>query len=655
MSNLATIDFETYSEADLLKVGAWRYSIDPSTEVLCMAYRLPGKDRFLWKPRQLIPGDICDWIENGGLIEAHNSFFELCIWRNVLRKDKYWPLIPFKNYRCSAAKGAALAMPRDLARLGKALNLDVQKDAEGRRIMLKLAKPRKPTKNDDRTRYTPEDSPEDFEKLYDYCETDVETEELASSKLIELSPKELKIFQLDQKINLRGVPIDMPLVETALRFISLYTEELTEELQTLTNGEIKTAGQLKKILDWLSNYLVFLPNLQAETVKLAVVDPTIIGDAKRLLEIRKALSGTAVKKLDAMARTVDPSDNRVRGTMLYHGATTGRWAGKMIQPHNFPRGTIKDLDPVFKLLDKGNYQDFRSEYPNVLSAISSCLRGLIAAPKGKEFMCADFSSIESRVLFWLAGEEGGLHIYKTHGKVYEDMAAYIYEKAIHEIKNPSPERLLGKHIVLGCGFQMGPPRFFSYCAELGHPVTKELADKGVNGFRTRYPKVVSYWYAMEKVAIKAVKNKGQVIELGVVRWKFVGKHLFCRLPSGRKIAYYDPEIGASKTKKGFHRDVLSFMGIDTYTKKWCRQKTYGGKLVENVTQAIARDFMADAMLRVEEENFPIIMTVHDEIVAEVKKDRKNLKQFETLMAVVPEWGKGCPVKVEGWKGRRFKK
>jgi len=687
MVDHATIDFETYSELDVRKVGAWRYSEHPSTDVLCLAYRIPGEPMRLWTPYfepmdnlDKIPTPLLDYIEAGGIIEAHNNEFERAIWENVLVRKYNFPNLPFEQCRCSAAKAAALALPRGLDGLGQALGLETVKDMTGNRLMKKISKPRKPLKAEKKklledpdvrelspTKFIHDPSgeeivfrhekPEEYIRVFEYCETDTLVEEKASEIMPDLSPDELQVWRLDQKINKRGIYCDLKLVNTSLEFIEQYSKELTENLIDLTNGEVQTPGQRDKILAFLESNGLQMPGLTAADVEKSIKDPTTPEICREVLEIRQALSKSSTKKFKKFLEMVC-EDGRIRGTLLYHGASTGRWAGKGIQVQNLPRGTIKDVGSCIEMILEGDYIFFRACYPDVLGAISSCIRGALTAAPGRKLICADFSSIESRGLFWLADEEVGLEIYRGDGKIYEEMAAEIYNKSPDEILGGTMERNLGKQAVLGCGYGMGAAKFQITCEGYGMDVDKPMAQKAVTAYRSKFPRVPAFWRECEDAAIGATLYPGKIYKTGKVAWRVVGDFLYAKLPSGRKIAYHKPKLERKKTPWGEMKLVLTYTGVDSQTKRYCRQHTYGGKIVENITQAVARDFMAEAMLRIEDAGYSLIMSVHDELVAEVDEDFGSLEDFERLMEELPEWAKGsspCPIAVEGWEGKRFKK
>jgi DNA polymerase len=647
----ATMDFETRSAANLKKVGGFRYAVDESTSVLCLAYRLPGQPIKLWHPwlEDEEPDDLLEWIASGGLVEAHNAEFEYAIWNLHCVRKYHWPRLAPSQLRCSAAKGAALALPRALEDLGSALRLSVQKDMEGRRLMLKMSKPRKATKKDASPWH---EGIDELDRLLAYCETDVLTEELASKKLYPLLKREQKSWELTLRMNERGIYCDVDLCKVAVQFADAYQKELTNELFALTGGEVGTVKQVAKFRDFLKREGVDIPNLQAgtvaETLKSAVDMSPI---ARRMLEIRSALGKSSITKFKAMIAMAGP-DQRLRGTLLWHGASTGRWAGRGIQPQNFAKAKIKDVHNVFAALEFGDYDFFKCLFPDVFTALSAALRGMLCAPPGHDLCAADYSAIEARVVMWLAGDEENLSVYHRKEDPYKYMAAKIFGVPYERVTKE--QRELGKRAVLGCGFGMGKDKFHFTCGAQGFPITEELAAQAVEAYREQYAMVKNYWYDLERVAVRAIRTPGKVFKFRNLQWLYRGGYLFCQLPSGRRLAYPEPKIARVEKPWGL-RDEISFMAVDTKTKKWKREATYGGKLTENVTQAVARDVMNEAMFRAERAGYPIILTVHDEVVAEVPEHFGSLEEFEKLLSESPRWADGLPIAVEGWREKRYKK
>ena len=653
-----TIDFETYSECDLRDSGMWRYAEDPTTEVMCIKYKLPSGFIGSWDTFYPDLNDRSDldplfsWIKAGGLVEAHNAGFEEAIWTNVMVKKYGFPEVPANQWRCSAAKAAAMGLPRALGQLGTALGTSIQKDEAGRRVMLKMSKPRKPTKNDPSTRH---DKPEDIETLLSYCTDDILTEEACSDMIPDLPAREFKIWTLDQSINRLGLPVDVPNIKRAISYIARFSKTLVEELIEITDGVIKSPGQHAKIKAFCHDNGYAIEGTAKPFVEAALEDETIPDLVRRVLEIRQALGSAAVKKYKKMlAMTCE--NGRIKGTLLYYGASTGRWSGSGIQPQNLPRGSVKDVDTCIQKLETVTYKEFITAYPDVMGALASCIRGMIKAEEGKTFYCADYSSIESRALFWLADCESGLEIYRKDGKVYEDMAATIYGVPVSQIKGGSVERQVGKQAILGLGYGMGKVTFKATCEGYKIEVSDELADKAVNAYRTKYAEIKKLWKDCEVSAIKAVKSPGVVVrQSSKLAWRYNGKFLQVRLPSGRKISYYKPAITMARTSWGELKETLTYMHLDSTTKKYRRTKTYGGKLVENVTQGLARDLMAESMLNVDAAGYDIVLTVHDELLAEAREGFGSLKDFESIMEAPPKWALDMPIEVEGWQGKRFKK
>jgi len=647
---LITIDFETYSELDIKKVGAYQYAAHPSTEILCLVYKFPeDKNTFLWTPEGGdMPEDLFRAIEMGEFIEAHNAPFERVIWREVGMKKYGFPIdIPVKQIFCSAAKAAAHSMPRDLDGLGKALEAPIQKDKEGHRIMLQLSKPRKPTKTNLSTRHF---DFEKFERLYEYCETDVLAEECVSQIVPPLAASERKVWELDQKINDRGIFCDVELCKVAIDFAATFQDKLLVELVELTEGKVQTAKQVAKFRAWLGTQGVELEDLTAATVEAALKDPKIAGRGRRALEIRRHLSKSSLSKFEAMVRYAG-KDDRIRGTLLYHGASTGRWSGRGIQPQNFIRGTIKDLDTLFLALEQRDLDLFEMLYENPMDALASTARGMLRAAPEHKFISGDYAAIEARALFWLSGCVDGLEVFRGGEDIYKDMASYIFKIPIEKVTKA--QRQLGKQAILGLGFGMGKPKFIETCAKYDIKIHEDLAKAAVDAYRSRFYQVPEYWKGVEAAAVKAVRTQG-VIKYKNLKWGIKGRWLYCQLPSTRKLAYYDPKIKQVATQWG-GKPTLTFMGTNSMTRQWERQKTYGGKLVENITQAVARDLMVNSMFELEKENYKIVATIHDEILSEVPTDFGSVEHYEKVMERLPAWAEGVPIKAEAWEGLRFKK
>jgi len=645
------IDFETRSEVDIKKSGAWVYSLHPSTEILCMAVKQYDSEVYLLKPEELDlnkPSTLTlpSVIRCGTLVEAHNAFFEKAIWQNIMVKRYGWPEIKPEQWRCSASVAAYHALPRSLGGAGKILGLSTIKDDEGKRVMLQLSKP-KPRVGGF---FEQQEYPEKFQTLYDYCKSDVEAEYAIANKLGGLPNRELKVWQLDQKINERGVHIDIDAVNKSLKILGEYSEKLEKELDILTEGKITTVGQRARILEWCKERGEELSGLTKADVEQAL---KTVKDAKvkRVLEIRQALSKTSTAKYEAMKNSCAP-DGRIRDVLMYHGASTGRWSGKLVQFQNLPRGNIKDMATAIKLIKQGSASSIEMLTDDVMGFMSSAIRGMVCAPQGKKLLVADFAAIEARVLGWLAGSEKMLNQFRNGEDLYEDMASKIYRVDVKDIT--AEQRQLGKAAILGAGYGMGAPKFYETCLSWGIKVHEDLAKTAINTYRQTYHHVRQLWYDQEKAAHTAVRT-GNRVECGKTIWFMQDDFLKCQLPSGRCLHYYKPEL---KMKQNDWGESMELSYLAEKMGKAFRNGTYGGKLVENITQAVARDLMADAMLRIEDEGFNIVLSVHDELVAEVPQQttlQNPLERFCNLMAATPNWAKDCPVAAEGWEGINYKK
>lgn len=694
----ATLDFESRSACDLKATGAFKYSLHESTQILCLVYRLPHWDAgvtALWHPAFPAIGldesvdvptllELFDWIESGMLVEAHNAAFERYMWGNILAPRHGFPLVGENQWRCSAAKAAAHALPRQLDKAGKALGLAIQKDDEGKKLMMKLSKPRKPRKKErEAWQALHGDAPhpllwwEDlalFERLFQYCRQDVLAEEALSEALDDLSPLETTYYCLDQRMNERGFQLDTKAVQTALQLISTESRLLNAELSAVTNGSVSRATQRDKMKAWLASEGLYLDDTKGTTIDdiLSVDDAgpvpaesdelpgsvaALSPAARRALEIMRTLGRSSTAKYETMQDWACP-DGRVRGGLLYHGATTGRWSGAGVQPHNFPRGTVKgfDMEAAWDVIKTGDREKVLAAYPKatVMEVLACALRGAIVAPSGKQLYVADYASIEARVLLWLAREEAAVKLIRSGGDLYCDMAASIYDRPV--TKEDKAERALGKIAVLGLGYQMGPSKFQATCATVKIDVDDELAQQVVDAYRSKYWRVKQLWWDTEDAAKEAVQRKGHLVKQDRVSWQRVGNFLYCVLPSGRRLAYPFPELRERATPWGEMKWALTYKGVNPYNRQWERQTSYGGMLVENIVQAISRDLMAAALLRCEVSGiYTPILSVHDEVIAEAPLGVGSVEQFEALLTELPPWAKGCPVGAEGWKGTRYRK
>lgn len=672
------LDFETYSECDLKLSGAYRYSIDPTTEILCMGFLLPGqKEVKLWTPENGCDlSDLGLYISMGVPVTAHNSFFESCIWNNVGIEKYRFPAIEYDQWRCTAAKARALALPGKLEQIAKIIGCEKLKDEKGKSLLKQLSRPRKPTKTDTTLRYDKQTYEQKYQSLYDYCQTDVMVTAEIDQKLPNLSPFEHRVWQLDQTINSRGVYIDKEAVDKVLFLIDNLIEDFEKETFELTNGAVDKVSKRAKVLEWCASHGVDLELYRAEYVSEKLREENLPDTVRRILEIRQETGKASTAKYTRMKSTISPKDNRIRDTLIYHRASTGRWGGQLVQFQNLPRGNIKDMEEAVVMIKNGDIDDIKKYCEgkvNVFGLFSSCLRGMIQSAPGKDLLVADYSSIEARVVAWLSGQNDLVKGFRNGAKIYEEQAAFTFNKPIESITKDSFERFVGKEQVLGGGFQMGKVKFGSAligkikqyadvlikqgwkiddCLAL---ITDDFCELAIKRYREKNHMIAKQWKIQENAAIHCVQNKCD-IKAGKVTWKLEGNFLYCELPSKRRLAYFNPSV---ERDPKFNKDTLYFYGQKSSkgAEFWWKQSAYGGLLVENITQAIARDIMANAMLNCEAKDYKIILCIHDELIAEVDEGFGDLGEFKKIMCDIPRWAQGLPVAVgdDAWRGKRYKK
>lgn len=643
------IDFETFSAADLTVVGLDNYAKHSSTGVHCMAYVFDDGAVDLWVPGMMSP-DALEHVEAGGLVYCHNASFELAIWNNVCVPKYGWPPLKLEQMRCTMAMAYAMSLPGSLDKSSAALGVDMRKDIKGSRVMLQLAQPKA-----DGAFWSPADAPEKFNQLYDYCKQDVEVERAIHGRLMELSDAEQAVWQLDQRINQRGVQIDLKAVNEAIKLVNSEKKRLDADMLRVTGGDVGRCTEVLQLVKWIRSQGVEVKGLAKADVLDALRDDSLPANVKAALNLRREAAKSSTAKLVAM-RDAASSDGRVRGMFQYHGANTGRWAGRRVQLQNMTRGGLApaDVEDAINHFNNARYLDMM--YGSPLDVISSCLRGMITASEGKDLVAVDFSAIEARVLAWLAGQESVLEIFRTHGKIYEHAAADIYDVPMANVDKA--QRQIGKVAVLALGYGGGVGAFQSMARVYGVKVADAEADKIKAAWREANTHITRYWYDLESAAVNAVQL-GCVCYAGHkdrrVAFKLNGSFLWCKLPSGRVLCYPYPEVREVEVPWGGTKPALFYWCVNGTTKKWEETSTYGGSLSENVTQAVARDLLAEAMLRLASEGFDICSHVHDEVVVEVPAGDSALKEVEEIMTQAPAWAKGLPLAAEGWRAKRYKK
>jgi len=654
----AHIDFETYSLVDLPKCGSDVYAEGPSTEVLCMAYAIGEGEVKLWIDGDPLPHDLFKHIRNGITVVGHNiGGFEMLVWNNIMAPKYGWPTLDIEQCEDTMAMAYAMGLPGSLDRASAATGMSHQKDMKGSRVMLQLCKPRS-NKDGVITRW-PKDHAK-YQILYDYCKQDVVVERELYKRLLKLSESELEMWRLDWKINRRGVKLDLKSASIMRELADSEKTRLNIKMKEVTNCAVSTCNATGQLTDWLKYKGLEVPSVAKADV-LEMLSKDIPDECRKALQLRQEAGKTSTAKLDAMLRGTN-SDSRIRGMFQYHGATTGRWAGRRLQLHNLPRPTIsqKQIENVFSIVignldnnDKLEYIDML--YSNPLARISDCLRGFLTCDEDKYLIGVDFSAIEARVLAWLAGEKKVLDVFLGHGKLYEHSASNIFRIPIEEVNKD--QRQIGKVAELALGYQGGVGAFQKMSKGYGLDLSDEQALEIKNAWRTARIKTVQYWGELERKSIVAFLNPGEKIKAGPVGREATflksGSFLWCRLPSGRSICYPYPELNNFDTPWGDIKEGLTYMGTDAYTNKWKRINTYGGKLCENITQAVAADLLRHSITQFEAKGHEVVMHVHDECV--IESNTLEIKEAEEIMCEVPKWAIGIPIGAEGWKSKRFRK
>jgi len=697
------IDFETQSAADLPVCGTDVYTKHPSTDIMCLVYAFDDEPVQIVKPGEELPKRVSDHVKSGGVVVGHNiGGFDFHIWNNVCVKKHGWTPLHIEQCHDTMAMASAMGFPGGLDMAAKCSGLDIQKDLAGGRIMMSLCKPRA-----DGNFWTPATAPDRFEKMYDYAKQDIVVTRALWNRLAKLSPLERRLWLLDHKINSRGVGIDLPLAKLFSDMVFAEQEKLQKELHIITANQVPSHASHARFKKWVqSQGFQDITSIDKEAVASILSRGDVPANVRRALEIRRDSAKSSTAKLTAMLYGC--TGGRARGCFEHYGAKqTGRWAGRRLQLHNMPRSKLKfkEIEDVLERIRKPDGRDeIEMLYGNPMQIASDCLRSLLVPAKGNKFLAADFSNIEGRCLAWLANEEWKLKAFSDFDNgTGKDLYILEYAKSFRISPDAVTDdnRQVGKVITLALGYQGGVGAFQNMAKNYGVKVTDEKANELKELWRAANPKIVEYWSDVDQAARDAIRNKGTPYTVGAgastVTFKTTGSFLGVKLPSGRIMYYPYPAlwkqvwgkfITDAKSKKvktkTFHaetetkaqesareyakvnnllvkeisgsQECIVYKAYDSEKKIWGYVPTYGGSLVENLCQAISRDVLADAMLRLESNGYPIILTVHDEAVVEVKDDKSVLlSKYEELMSKVPAWASGFPIASKGWEGFRYRK
>ena len=645
MGRILEMDIESFSDVDLIKCGVYAYADSPAFEILLFAYSFDGGETQIIDLAQgeKLPAEVEDAIFDVSVTKtAYNANFE----RTCLSKH-FGRYIPPESWHCSAVQAAMLALPRSLEDVGRVLGLDEQKMKEGKELIRYFCVPCKPTKaNGGRIRNLPRHAPEKWELFKTYCKRDVDVEKSIRRKLhnFPIPESEMELYRLDQRINDRGVLVDMGLVRNAVSCEHLHKEVVTKRAYELTG--LENPNSVAQLKGWLGDMGMEAESLSKKAVAEMIAETD--GEVEELLRLRLLMAKTSVKKYEAMERSVC-SDGRVHGMLMFCGANrTARWSGKIVQIQNLPKNYLPDLELARDLVKQGRFEDIELLYDSTPNVLSELIRTAFIPKPGCRFVVADFSAIEARVLAWLSGEQWRLDVFTSHGKIYEASASSMFHVPMEEITKTSPLRQKGKLAELGLGFGGAAGALISMGA-LDMGLTEEELPPLVAAWRKANPHITQFWWDVDAAAIKAVREK-QKTKVGKIIFEYKSGILFITLPSGRKLSYVKPRMAVNK----FGRDGLTYEGISE-NKKWSRIETYGPKLVENIVQGTARDLLAEAMLRVEEKGYPIVMHCHDEIIAEMPEGTGSVDEMCEVMAVQPEWAEGLPLRADGYQCSFYQK
>jgi DNA polymerase len=657
------IDIETWSSVDLGTAGVHAYAASPDFEILIAAYSLNGAREKSFCPTlgDPWPEELVDALHNDKIEKrAQNAAFEItCLRAGGFDTDaRYW--------RCTMVKAYSCGLPGSLKNLSKVLELGtLGKDAQGSRLIKQFCIPCHATKkNGGRRRNLPHHFPLEWAKFVKYCEQDVVAEKAVFARLsrYDLPHTEWELWALDQRINDRGVLLDMKLAECALALRAEQKVLLLNEMSQLMEGELKPNSPVR-LRKWLEVSLGrSIPSIAKDNI-----GPLLEGcdneDVLKVMDLRSRLSKTSVSKFRAMLATACP-DFRARGFLQFYGASrTGRWAGRRIQPQNLPRNYLKDMDAAIEDIKTLPFGEFVLKYPDLNSTLSQCIRPALIADPGHAFVFADYSAIEARVMAYLSMEEWRLEVFRTHGKIYEASAAATFGVPFESVTKESALRHQGKTTELALGYQgsVGAMRTMDFNNMLSED--DEIVKEIVNSWRAASPNIVRFWRMLENAAKRAVSSPGVTVQCengGPVPITMCKDEnaLWIELPSGRRLAYWGAHIAPGK-----YGDKVCYFGMDD-KNQWVSIDTYGGKLSENIVQAYARDIMGDAMLRADKVRFPTQLHVHDEFGGSIfiSRAEKALSILTALMSIPPKWagafgehGKPIPLAAEGFISTYYKK
>ena len=646
------IDIETYSSNDI-RYGVYKYVDAPDFEIMLFGYAFDDEPvEVVDLTREEVPDRVIQALFNLSITKtAFNANFEMTCLR------KLFPTMPFGCWECTSILSLYNSLPTGLANVAKILKLadDKQKDTRGKALINYFSKPCKPTKaNGMRTRNLPSDAPDKWNTYIEYNRQDVVVERAIRQKLIRLRPpeKEHRYWLMDQQINANGAMINQTLVNHAIDLNQKYSEELKKRDSQITGlSNPNSVAQLKK---WTEDRLGIPVTSLDKNAIAEFLTQDIPDDVREMLRVRQLLGKTSIKKYQAMQNAMT-SDGRVHGMFQFYGAMrTGRWAGRIVQLHNLPRNNMEseELDAARNAVIDGDLDTIRMIWDNVPDMLSQLVRTAITAAPGHRFIVADYSAIEARVIAWLADEKWRRDVFANNGDIYCASASAMFGVPVVKHGVNGHLRQKGKIAELALGYGGGIGALKAMGADKMGLSDDEL-DEIVAKWRKASPHIIQLWWDVDGAAKKAIKNPGFKFRAVHNRIYFVVHHgaMFIELPSGRHLVYIHPEIGENR----FGGESILYSGMEQTTRKWGRLETYGGKLTENIVQAVARDCLAAAMYRLTEAGYKILMHVHDEVISEMPEGKGGLNDAIRIMTQNESWEDGLIKNADGFESPYYMK
>lgn len=647
MHRVMGVDIETYSSVDLLKSGVYRYVEAPDFDILLIGYKFDDEDEVRQIDTTADPretwNEFLDALFDQDIIKtAFNANFE----RTCLAK---WTgsAMPPDEWRCTMIKALTLGLPGSLASVGMALGLpeDKLKDPQGKALIQYFSKPCKPTRsNGQRCRNYPAHDPEKWALYRSYNRQDVVTEQeiLKRLSIYKTTEDEQKLWSLDQDMNDHGVKLDRKLIRNIVDYDTHHREELQDEARQITGlSNPNSPAQLK---DWLETEGIHQTSLSKDTIT-TLLKGDIPAEVRRVLEIRQALGKTSVSKYSTMLEAIC-DDDRLRGILQFYGANrSGRWAGRLVQTHNLARNTLPDLALARELVRDGDFDTLETLFGEPAFVFSELVRTAFIPSDGCRFVVSDFSAIEARVISWIAGEEWRLQTFRDGGDIYCATASQMYHVPVVKHGINGELRQKGKVAELACGYQGGVGAMKAMDRE--GKIPEEELQGVVDAWRAANPTIPKLWRTCEMAAKTAIREHRTVRIRHGIAFSYVNGNLFVKLPGGRKLCYWGTRLRQDDMTG---RESIVYMGVNQTTKQWQETETYGGKLVENIVQATARDCLAVAMTRVAALGYKIVMHVHDEMIVDVPiSDKDALTVINKCMADPIDWAPGLPLKGDGYE------